>query len=80
MNSSQPLHNNPRELALGKFTFDMASGTEDYRGQTTAFAKPVSARYFRFNILSNHGSSEASGIAEIRFANADAKAAPHIRN
>ena len=56
----------------------MASGTEDYRGQTTAFAKPVSARYFRFNILSNHGSSEASGIAEIRFANADAKAAVTI--
>ena len=57
-----------------KYTFEMAPGTEDYKGQAVPFPKPVSARYFRWKILSNYGSGEASGIAEARFANADAKA------
>ena len=66
--------NGAEYTSLGKFTFAMAPGTEDYTGQTIPFAQPVSARYFRWKILSNYGSGEASGIAEVRFANADAKA------
>ena len=57
-----------------KYTFEMAPGTEDYGGQGVPFPKPVAARYFRWKILSNYGSGEASGIAEVRFANADLKA------
>ena len=60
-------------ISLGKFAFEMAPGTDDYAGQALPFAKPVSARYFRWKILSNYG-GDASGIAEVRFANADAKA------
>ena len=58
----------------GKYTFEMAPGTDNYTGQAVPFPKPVSARYFRWKILSNYGSAEASGIAEVRFANADIKA------
>ena len=65
---------NKEFTSLGKFTFAMAPGTEGDTGQAVPFAKPVSARYFRWKILSNYGSGEASGIAELRFANADVKA------
>ncbi len=58
---------------LGKFTFAMASGKDDDSGQAVPFAAPVTARYFRWNILSNYG-GDNSGIAEVRFANADRKA------
>ena len=64
--------------SLGKYTFEMAPGAEDYTGQAVPFTKPVAARYFRWQILSNYGSGEASGIAEVRFANADAKAVPTV--
>ena len=60
-------------IPLGKFTFAMAPGTDDYAGEALPFAKPVTARYFRWKILSNYG-GDASGIAEVRFANADIKA------
>ena len=48
------------------------------RGRRMPFAKPVSARYFRWKILSNYGGGDASGISEVRFANADAKAVVHV--
>ena len=65
---------NKKFNSLGKYTFEMAPGAEDDTGQAVPFPRPVSARYFRWKILSNYGSAEASGIAEVRFANAAVKA------
>ncbi len=59
---------------LGKFTLEMAPGTEEYHGQTVPFKKAVSTRYFRWKILSNYRGGEMSGISEVRFANADTAA------
>lgn len=59
---------------LGTFTFAMAPGTDDYRGEAMSFRQAVNARYFQWKILSNYRGGEMSGIAEVRFANADAKA------
>jgi hypothetical protein len=56
----------------------MAPATEDYRGQVVAFEKVVRARYFRWQIKSNYRGGEMSGIAEVRFSNADVKAAPPV--
>ena len=38
------------------------------------FGKTVSARYFKFMIKSNYRGGEMSGLAEVRFSNADEKA------
>ena len=60
---------------VGRFTFGEAPGTEGDPGQAVPFPAPVRARYFRFQILSNYRGGEMSGLAEVRFSNADAKAA-----
>ncbi len=62
--------------SLGLFTLKMAPGTEDYRGETVAFKQTVSARYFKWRIVSNYRGGEMSGLSEVRFSNADVKAAP----
>ena len=59
---------------VGKFTFAEAPGTEADPGQAVPFRTPVRARYFRFQIVSNYRGGEMSGLAEVRFSNADAKA------
>ena len=59
---------------VGKFTFAEAPGTDGDLGQAVPFLAPVRARYFRFQILSNYRGGEMSGLAEVRFSNADAKA------
>ena len=60
----------------GKLQFAMAPGSEDYQGEIVKFAKPMRARYFKFQIKSNYRGGEMSGMAEIRFSNADQKAPP----
>ena len=60
--------------SVGTYTFDAAPGVDDYRGQTIAFKTPVAARYFKFDIKSNYRGNDVSGIAEVRFANADVAA------
>ncbi len=63
---------------VGDFTLLEAPGKDDYQGQALAFKAPVTARYFKVQIQSNYRGGEQSGLAEIRFANADEKApGPH---
>ena len=62
--------------SLGVFTLQMAPGKDDYRGETVPFKKPVAARYFQWKIRSNYRGGEMSGLAEVRFANAELKSAP----
>lgn len=59
---------------VGDFTLDEATSKDDYKGQSVRFQKPVAARYFKLQIKSNYKGGEQSGLAEIRFANADARA------
>lgn len=59
---------------MGTYTFAMAPGTNGYRGQTVRFKQAVNARHFKWVILSNYRGGEMSGIAEVRFSNADVKA------
>ncbi len=61
-------------LPVGKFTLKQAPGKDDDPGEAIAFAKVVRARWFRWKILSNYRGGEMSGLAEVRFANADLKA------
>lgn len=56
---------------VGPFTPAAASGKDDDRGQAIAFKTPVSARFVRFEIHSNHRGNDVAGLAEVRFANAD---------
>lgn len=65
-------------VPLGMFTFEMAPGKDDYRGETIPFGKAVKARYFRWEIKSNYRGGEMSGIAEVRFANAVVRYTPPI--
>ena len=58
---------------VGDFEFARAPGAPDVKAQAVAFANPVKARYFKFDIKSNYGDRE-SGLSEIRFANDDQKA------
>ncbi len=58
---------------VGNFTFGLASGTAEEKGETIPFEEPVKARYFKFDIKSNHGQGGV-GLAEVRFANADEEA------
>ncbi len=60
---------------VGDFTLDQAPGTDDYKGQIVSFKAPVKARYFKFDIRSNYRGNDVSGMAEIRFADADHKEA-----
>jgi hypothetical protein len=62
----------------GTFTLKLAPGTEDYGGEVIPFTKPIRARYFKWQIKSNYRGGEMSGVAEVRFSNADAKAAPPV--
>ena len=55
---------------VGKFTFPKANGSNELLAQPIQFEKPVKARYFKINTLSNYGENE-TGLSEIRFANAD---------
>jgi len=64
---------------VGAFKLDMASGTEDYMGQTVPFDKPVKARHIKFQIKSNYRNGEQTGLSEVRFSNADEKAPPPKR-
>lgn len=58
---------------VGTYEFHRASGKDDYVGQQVPFDQQISGRYFKLNILSNHGNNE-TGISEIRFSNAKKKA------
>ena len=60
---------------VGTFTLRMASGMEDERGEAVAFGKVVKARWFKWQIKSNYRNGEMSGLSEVRFSNADVKAA-----
>ena len=64
---------------VGSFTLAQATADAEYRGQAVAFARPVRARFFRFRIRSNYRGGEMSGLSEVRFADADATAAPPRR-
>ena len=59
----------------GTITLEKASGTADDRGQTVKFQKPLQARYVKIQIKSNYRGGEMSGLAEVRFANAQQAAA-----
>ncbi len=61
-------------IPVGKFTLKQAPGRDDDPGEAVSFAKVVRARWFRWRILSNYRGGEMSGLAEVRFANADLKA------
>lgn len=60
--------------SLGQFTLAEAPGRDDYAGEAVPFKSAVRARYFRFQIKSNYKGGENSGLSEVRFSNADAKA------
>ena len=59
---------------VGEFPLGLAPGTPDYRGETVPFGKPVQARYFKLQSLGNYRNGEQTGLAEIRFADADHQA------
>jgi len=59
---------------VGILKFDKASARDDYEGQAVPFDRTVRARWFKFRIRSNYRGGEMSGIAEVRFSNADEKA------
>lgn len=59
---------------MGSYTLEQAPGIDDYRGQTISFKTVVHARYIKFDIKSNFMGNDVSGLAEVRFANADEKA------
>lgn len=59
---------------VGPLTFRRASGAEGETGQAVPFPAPVRARFFRFDVRSNYG-GDVPGLSEVRFSNADAKAA-----
>ena len=61
---------------VGAFTLEKATSTDDYAGQAVAFASAVQARYIKFQIKTNYWGRDVAGLAEVRFANADVKAAP----
>ncbi len=61
---------------VGSFTLQKAPGMEDDRGEVVKFDRPVKGRYFKLQIKSNYRGGEMSGLAELRFANADQQAAP----
>jgi hypothetical protein len=56
---------------VGDFTLQQAPGKEDYSGQPVKFPRVLRARYIKFQIKSNYKGGENSGLAEVRFANAD---------
>lgn len=58
---------------VGDFSLKEAPGKDDDPGQSFAFPKAITARYFKLQIKSNHRGGEQSGLAEIRFLNADEK-------
>ena len=60
---------------VGTFTLREASGKDDDAGQAVPFANVTRARFFKFQILSNYRGGESSGLSEVRFSSADAKAA-----
>ncbi len=57
---------------LGDFALGRAPGSDDYRGDTLAFAKPMRARYLQMLLKDNYGGDEM-GLSEVRFANGDEK-------
>jgi len=59
---------------VGTFTLAEASGRDDDAGQVVPFPAVAQARYFKFQIRSNYKGGENSGLAEVRFSNAEAKA------
>ncbi len=59
---------------VGTFKLNRASGRADYRGQAIAFDMAVEARHMEIRALSNHGGAH-TGLAEVRFCNADQQAA-----
>ncbi len=56
---------------VGSFVFEQATGKDDYTGQAIRFDKTVQARWFRFEIKSNYKGNDCSGLAKVRFADAD---------
>lgn len=60
---------------VGTFTLREASGKDDDAGQAVPFPNVTQARFFKFQILSNYRSGESSGLSEVRFSSADARAA-----
>ena len=61
---------------VGEFPLGLAPGTPDYQGQTVPFGKAIEARYFKLQSLGNYRNGEQAGLSEIRFSDADRKAAP----
>lgn len=60
---------------VGQFVFQKAAGAPEAPVQVIEFDKPASGRHFKLNALSRYG-SDAFGLAEIRFANADKSYSP----
>jgi len=49
------------------FTFDEASGVDSYVGQDFTLGSTTIAQFVRFEILSNHGDTDFTGLSEVRF-------------
>ena len=49
------------------FTFDQAPGADAYTGQSFALNQTTSARYVKFDILSNQGDNSRVGLGQVRF-------------
>ena len=62
-------------VPVGTFTLNIASGAEDDCGQALAFPRTIPARFLKWQILSNYRGGEQSGLSEVRFSNAQRKAA-----
>lgn len=63
----------------GSYKLEQAPGVEDYKGQTLSFEKTARARHIKFAIRSNYRGGEMTGLSEVRFSNAEEKAAPPRR-
>lgn len=60
----------------GEFELQPATGGEEEPGQELKFAQPVTARFVRLEVLSNHNPNEPAALSEVRFLSPDAKPSP----
>ncbi len=60
---------------VGTFKLKKASGRDDDAGEEVLFAKPMKARFVRFEIQSNYKPGDPAALSEVRFLSPDAKPA-----
>ena len=64
--ASNPTGTNLPNTLAGVTTFAQATGLNSYEGEEFTFST-ISARYVKIQALSNHGSTDVSGLSEVQF-------------